>query len=77
MTPHKKLEMEILRVMKVDRQAERFQHQKGRFIDGVGGAVAVGQAGDTEAANREPEEVTQGDERGIGGAGHAGLDYPT
>ena len=61
----------------VDRQAQRLQHQESRLVDGIGGAVAVGEAGGPEAADREPEEVAQGDERGFGGTGHASLDYLT
>ena len=65
------------RVQPVDRQPQRLQDQECRLVDGVGGAVAVGQAGGAEAADREPEEIAQGDERGFVGGRHAGLDYLT
>ena len=64
-------------IERVDRQAQPLQHQEGRLVDGIGGAVAIGEAGGPEAADREPEEVAQGDERGFGRAWHAGLDYLT
>ena len=56
---------------------ERLQHQERRLVDGVGGAVTVGEPRRPEAPHREPEEITQGDQRGFVGGRHAGLDYPT
>ena len=50
---------------RVDRQAQRFQHHECRLVDGIGRAVAIGQARCLEASHREPEEVIQGDERGF------------
>jgi len=71
-----RLEVEI-GVEPVDRQPQRLQHQEGRLVAGVGGAVAVGQPGGAEPSHREPEDFTQGVERRFVGGSHAGLDYPT
>ena len=64
-------------IQSVDRQAQCLQDQERRLVDGIGGAVAIGQTRGPEAADREPEAVSQGDDRGCGGGGHAGLDYLT
>jgi hypothetical protein len=49
-------------VERVDRQIQRVEHQKGRIVGGGRRAVAIGQLGRIETADRVAPVVPDGDE---------------
>ena len=59
-------------VERVDRQLQPFKDDERRLVECIGRAVAIGEFGGVEAADRVAEEITDGDEDSeplVGGGG--------